>query len=67
MEKGTCKIYKSTQELETARLKEAANTTYTERFYTLTKLIRIFKMIGNAKIISSLVLKEKWRSEHKKS
>ena len=67
MEKGTCKIYKSTQELETAKLKQAANTTYTERFYTLTKLIRIFKMIGNAKIISSLVLKEKWRSEHKKS
>ena len=67
MEKGTCKIYKSTQELETARLKEAADTTYTERFYTLTKLIRISKMIGNAKIISSPVLEEKWRSEHKKS
>ena len=59
MEKGTCKIYKSTQELETARLKEAVNTTYTERFYTLTKLIRISKMIGSAKIISSPVLKEK--------
>ena len=59
MEKGTCKIYKSTQELKTARLKEAANTTYTERFYTLTKLIRISKMIGSAKIISSPVLKEK--------
>ena len=67
MEKGTCKIYKSTQEIETARLKEAADTTYTERFYTLTKLIRISKMIGNAKIISSPALKEKWRSEHKKS
>ena len=59
MEKGTCKIYKSTQELKTARLKEAADTTYTERFYTLTKLIRISKMIGSAKIISSPVLKEK--------
>ena len=59
MEKGTCKIYKSTQELETARLKEAANTTYTERFCTLTKLIRMSKMIGSAKIISSPVLKEK--------
>ena len=59
MEKGTCKIYKSTQELKTARLKEAADTTYTERFYTLTKLIRISKMIGSAKIISSPFLKEK--------
>ena len=59
MEKGTCKIYKSTQELEIARLKEAADTTYTERFYTLTKLIRISKMIGSTKIISSPVLKEK--------
>ena len=59
MEKGTCRIYKSTQELKTARLKEAADTTYTERFYTLTKLIRISKMIGSAKIISSPVLKEK--------
>ena len=59
MEKGTCKIYKSTQELKTARLKEAADTTYTERFYTLIKLIRISKMIGSPKIISSPVLKEK--------
>lgn len=53
------KIYKSAEELETARLKAAANTTYTERFYTLTKLIGISNMIGKAKIISSPVLKEK--------
>jgi len=59
MGNGTYKIYKSTQELETARLREAANTTYTERFYTLTKLIRVSKMIGSAKIVSSPVLKEK--------
>ena len=59
MKNGTYKIYKSTEELETARLKEAANATYTERFYTLTKLIRISKMISAAKIISSPVLKEK--------
>ena len=59
MKKGTCKIYKSTQELETARLKEAANTTYAERSYTPTKLIRISKMIGSAKIISTPILKEK--------
>ena len=59
MEKSPYKIYKSSEELETARLKEAVNATYTERFYTLTKLIRISKMIGNAKIISSPILKEK--------
>ncbi len=53
------KIYKSEEELEVARLKAAANKTFTERFYTLTKLIRISKMISNAKIISSPVLKEK--------
>jgi len=53
------KIYNSAEELETARLKAAANRTYTEKFYTLTKLIRISKMISNAKIISSPVLKEK--------
>ena len=67
MENGTYKIYKSAKELENARLKEAASTTYTKRFYTLTKLIRISKMIGSAKIISSPILKEKQRSEHKKS
>ena len=59
MENPPYKIYSSAEELEAARLKEAANTTYTERFYTLTKLIRISKMIDNAKIISSPVLKEK--------
>ena len=53
------KIYKSAEELENARLKAAANTTYTERFYRLTKLIRISKMINKAKIISSPVIKEK--------
>ncbi|MBC7654682.1 MAG: hypothetical protein H7098_09450 [Oligoflexus sp.] len=53
MKKGTYKIYESAEELEIARLKQAANTTYTERFYTLTKLIRISKMINNAKIASS--------------
>ena len=59
MENSPYKIYKSAEELETARIKEAANATYTERFYTLTKLIRISKMISAAKIISSPVLKEK--------
>lgn len=59
MENFPYKIYKSAEELETARVKAAANATYTERFYTLTKLIRISKMISGAKIISSPVLKEK--------
>jgi hypothetical protein len=59
MENRPYKIYKSEEELETARIKAAANSTYTERFYTLTKLIRISKMISGAKIISSPVMKEK--------
>ena len=59
MENSTCKIYKSAEELQEMRLKEATTTTYTQRFYTLTKLIRISKMIANAKIISSPRLKEK--------
>ena len=58
MEYTPYKIYKSEEELETARLKAAANATYTERFYKLTKLIRISKMISEAKIISSPVMKE---------
>ena len=59
MENTPYKIYKSAEELETARLTAAANTTYTERFYKLTKLIRISKMISSAKIISSPVMKDK--------
>lgn len=59
MENTPYKIYKSQEELETARLKSAANATYTERFYKLTKLIRISKMIREAKIISSPIMKEK--------
>ena len=59
MESISYKIYNSKKELELARLKQALNTTYTERFYALTKLIRISKMISNAKIISSPQLKEK--------
>ena len=53
MENSPYKIYTSAEELEIARIKQAANATYTERFYTLTKLIRISKMISAAKIISS--------------
>ena len=53
MENSPYKIYTSAEELEIARIKQAANATYTERFYTLTKFIRISKMISAAKIISS--------------
>ena len=59
MQKSPYKIYKSAEELETARLQAAANATYTERFYKLTKLIRISKMISEAKIISEPIMKEK--------
>lgn len=59
MENRPYKIYKSEEELDTERLKAAAKSTYTERFYTLTKLMRISKMICSAKIVSSPVMKEK--------
>ena len=47
------KIYESEQALKIASLLAAANTTYTERFYTLMKLIKISTTIKNLKIISS--------------
>lgn len=53
MQNAGYKIYNSKEELENARLKEAAHTSYTERFYTLMKLIKVSKMISGAKIISS--------------
>jgi hypothetical protein len=53
MEKASYKIYNSAQALENARLLEAANKTYTERFYTLMKLIKLSNTIKQAKIISS--------------
>ncbi len=58
MDKSPYKIYSSKEALENARLQAAANTTYTERFYTLMKLIKISKMINNANIISSPKMKE---------
>lgn len=53
------KIYNSSQELEDARVLQASQTTYTERFYTLMRLIKVSAMIRNAKIISSPILPEK--------
>ena len=58
MENAPYKIYESEQALENARLLAAANTTYTERFYTLMKLIKISTTIKNLKIISSPKMKE---------
>lgn len=48
--------YNSSEELEDARVLQASQTTYTERFYTLMRLIKVSAMIRNAKIISSPIL-----------
>jgi hypothetical protein len=53
MQKAMVTQYNSREELEKARLLEASQTSYTERFYTLMKLIKISTMISNAKIIHS--------------
>lgn len=45
--------------MEQARNLQASSTTYTERFYTLMRLIKVSAMIKNATIISSPVLPEK--------
>jgi alpha-glucuronidase len=58
MENVPYKVYESEQALENARLLAAANSTYTERFYTLMKLIKISNTINNLKIISSPKMKE---------
>jgi len=50
------KTYNNCQELEDARVLEASQTTYTERFYMLMRLIKVSAMITNAKIISSPIL-----------
>ena len=53
MKKTGFTIYKSEKELEEARAREASQTTYTERFHILMKLIKVSRMINNAKIIHS--------------
>jgi hypothetical protein len=58
MKNAPYKIYESEQALENARLIAAANTTYTERFHTLMKLIKISITIKNLKIISSPKMNE---------
>ena len=53
MKKVNYKIYKSEEEAMNARYTQAANATYTERFYTLMRFIKISKMISGMKNISS--------------
>jgi hypothetical protein len=57
MKKANYQIFKSEEEAQRARYIAAANSTYTERFYTLMKLIKISKMISGMKIISSPEMK----------
>jgi hypothetical protein len=47
------KMNQKKEALEDINLIKAQQSTYTQRFYALTKLIRISTMISNAKIIRS--------------
>jgi hypothetical protein len=53
MQKAKIITYGSREELENARAFEASQTSYTERFYTLMKLIKVSSMISKARIIKS--------------
>jgi hypothetical protein len=53
MQKTGITIYNSNEELENARALEASQSSYTERFYMLMKLIKVSNMISKAKIIKS--------------
>ena len=52
------KIYSSKIELENARVLAASKTTYTERFHTLMKLIKISNTVKELKIVSSPKIEE---------
>jgi hypothetical protein len=56
MQKASITKYNSKEELENARAFEASQTSYTERFYMLMKLIKVSNMISKAKIIQSPIL-----------
>ena len=56
MQKAGITTYKSKEELENARAFEASQSSYTERFYMLMKLIKLSNMISKAKIIQSPIL-----------
>lgn len=53
MQKTGLHTYNSKEEMEKARALEASKTSYTERFYTLMRLIKVSKMISKARIIHS--------------
>ena len=59
MLKANYKTHTSSSEMEIERAFQASQATYTERFYTLMKLIKVSSMIKNATIISSPVIPEK--------
>lgn len=53
MQKAVITSYNSEEEMERARALKASQTTYTERFYMLMRLIKTSSMIKNAKILQS--------------
>jgi len=59
MQKAGTTTYGSKEELENARAFEASQTSYTERFYVLMKLIKVSSMVRKAKIIESPVIPNK--------
>lgn len=52
MESSNLIVHSSAEKAENAQLRQAASKSYTERFYTLMRLIKISSMISNAKITS---------------
>ena len=56
MQKVGITTYRSKEELEKARAFEASQSTYTERFHMLMKLIKVSRMISKAKIIKSPIV-----------
>ena len=56
MQKAGITKYSSKEELEKARAFEASQSSYTERFYMLMKLIKVSDMIRKAKIIQSPII-----------
>jgi|GEM_PF-1037330 len=59
MQTADFKIYNNAEEADRARALQASQMTYTERFHTLMRLIKVSAMIKNAKILSSPTLPEK--------
>ena len=51
-------VHSNAEDAANAQLREAAKKTYTERFHTLMRLIRISSMISNSKIVESSKIKD---------